>query len=133
LRTAECAGVNAVVIPSRNSAQLNAGTVKSSAGAIFNVPICRSDNLKDTLDYIKQSGLRVAAATEKAEQTCFTADLTGPLVLLLGSEGEGISAEYLKKADVHVRIPVLGETESLNVSVAAGVLMYEVVRQRAAK
>ncbi len=130
LRTAECTGVDAVVIPSRNSAQLNSGTVKSSAGAIFNMPICRSDNLKDTIDYLKQSGLRVAAATEKAEHTCFAADLTGPLVLLLGSEGEGISTEYLKKADVQVKIPVLGEIESLNVSVAAGVLMYEVIRQR---
>ena len=133
LRTAECAGVDAVIIPSRNSAQLNSGTVKSSAGAIFKVPICRSDNLKDTLDYLKESGLRIAAATEKTEQSCFATDLTGPLALLLGSEGEGISEAYLKKADVWIRIPLLGEIESLNVSVAAGVLMYEVVRQREGK
>jgi 23S rRNA (guanosine2251-2'-O)-methyltransferase len=133
LRTAECSGVHAVVIPSRNTAQLNSGTVKSSAGAIFKVPICRSDNLKMTLDYLKQSGLSIVAATEKTEQTCFNTDLSGPLALLLGSEGEGISEEYLKKADVRVRIPVLGEIESLNVSVAAGVLMYEIVRQRGIK
>lgn len=130
LRSAECAGVNAVVIPSKNSAQLNSGTIKSSAGAIFRVPICRSDNLKISLDYLKQSGLRLVAATEEAEQNCFAADMTGPLVLMFGSEGEGISGEYLKKADIEVSIPVLGEIESLNVSVAAGVLMYEVVRQR---
>ncbi len=133
LRTAECAGVHAVVIPSRNTAQLNSGTVKSSAGAVFKVPICRSDNLKTAIDYLKQSGLRVVAATEKADQTCYDAVLTGPIVLLMGSEGEGISEEYLKKADIRVKIPVLGEIESLNVSVAAGVMMYEIVRQREGK
>ena len=130
LRTAECAGVDAVVIPSKNSAQLNSGTVKSSAGAIFKVPICRSDNLKSTLDFLQQSGLKIVAATEKADKTCFEADLTGPLALLLGSEGEGISGEYLRKVDMEINIPMLGEIESLNVSVAAGILMYEVVRQR---
>lgn len=130
LRTAECSGVNAVIMPSKNTAQLNSDTIKSSAGAIFKVQICRSENLKLTLDFLKQSGLRIVAATEKAEQSCFTADLTGPVALLLGSEGEGISGEYLKKADLEVKIPVLGEIGSLNVSVAAGVLMYEVVRQR---
>ncbi len=130
LRTAECAGADAVIIPSKNSAQLNSGTVKSSAGAIFKVPICRSDNLKTTLGFLQQSGLKIVAATEKADQTCFEADFTGPLALLLGSEGEGISGEYLKKADMKVRIPMLGEIMSLNVSVAAGVLMYEAVRQR---
>jgi 23S rRNA (guanosine2251-2'-O)-methyltransferase len=133
LRTAECSGVHAVVIPSRNTAQLNSGTVKSSAGAIFKVPICRSDNLKVTLDYLKQSGLSVVAATEKASVVCYDTDLTGPVALLLGSEGEGISEEYLKKADIRVKIPLLGEIESLNVSVAAGVLMYEIVRQRGVK
>jgi len=130
LRTAECSGVNAVIMPSKNTAQLNSDTIKSSAGAIYKVPLCRSENLKLTLDFLKQSGLRIVAATEKTEQTCFDADLTGPLALLLGSEGEGISGEYLKKADLKVKIPLLGEIESLNVSVAAGVLMYEVVRQR---
>jgi len=130
LRTAECSGVNAVIMPSKNTAQLNSDTIKSSAGAIYKVPLCRSENLKNTLDFLKQSGLRIVAATEKAEQSCFDADLSGPLALLLGSEGEGISGEYLKKADLKVKIPLFGEIESLNVSVAAGVLMYEVVRQR---
>lgn len=130
LRTAECAGVHAVVIPSKNSAQLNSGTIKSSAGAIYKVPICRSENLKITLDYLKECGLKLAAALETAEKNCFDSDLSGPLALLMGSEGEGISAEYLKKVDLQVKIPMLGEIESLNVSVAAGVLAYEVVRQR---
>lgn len=130
LRTAECTGVNAVVIPSKNSAQLNSGTVKSSAGAIFRIPICRSDNLKTTIDFLKNSGLKIVAATEKAEHDHYHSDLTGPIGIILGSEGEGISGEYMKKTDQGIKIPMLGEIESLNVSVAAGVIMYEVVRQR---
>jgi len=130
LRTAECTGVDAVIIPSKNSAQLNSGTIKSSAGAIYKMPICRSDNLKTTLDFLRNSGLKIVAAAEKAEVNHFQSDMTGPLGIILGSEGKGISAEYLKKADMEVKIPLLGEIESLNVSVAAGVLMYEVVRQR---
>jgi len=133
LRTAECSGVDAVIIPSRNTAQLNSGTIKSSAGAIFKVPICRSDNLKTTLDYLHQSGLKLVAATEKATDLYYKVDLKAPAALLMGSEGEGISAEYLKKADAKVKIPLSGEIDSLNVSVAAGVLMYEVVRQRIEK
>lgn len=130
LRTAECTGVDAVVIPSKNSAQLNSGTIKSSAGAIYKVPLCRSENLKLTLDFLKNSGLLIAAATEKTEGLLYQSDLKGPLALILGSEGEGVSPEYLKKADLKLKIPLLGEIESLNVSVAAGVMMYEVVRQR---
>lgn len=130
LRTAECTGVDAVVIPSKNTAQLNSDTIKSSAGAIFKIPICRSDNLKTTIEFLKQSGLKMVAATEKAEKIHFKADFTEPLGIILGSEGEGISGEYLKKADLEIKIPIKGEIDSLNVSVAASVLMYEVVRQR---
>jgi 23S rRNA (guanosine2251-2'-O)-methyltransferase len=130
LRTAECTGVDAVVIPTKNAAQLNSDTIKSSAGAIFKVPICRSDNLKTTIDFLKNSGLKIVAATEKGEQSLFESEISGPLGLIMGSEGEGISAEYLKKTDLQVSIPLFGEIESLNVSVAAGVMMYEVVRQR---
>lgn len=133
LRTAECTGVDAVIIPSKNTAQLNADAIKSSAGAIFKVPICRSDNLKTTIDFLKNSGLKIVAATEKGEKSIFDSEMSGPLGLIMGSEGEGISAEYLKKADIQVMIPLLGEIESLNVSVAAGVMMYEVVRQRIEK
>ncbi len=131
LRTAECSGIDAVVIPSKNSAQLNSGTIKSSAGAIFKVPVCRSENLKNTLDFLKNSGLKIVAATEKSESTLFDSELTGPLAIIMGSEGDGVSEEYLKRSDMKVKIPILGEIESLNVSVATGVLLYEVVRQRA--
>jgi 23S rRNA (guanosine2251-2'-O)-methyltransferase len=130
LRTAESAGVDAVLMPSKGSAQLNSGTIKSSAGAIFKVPICREHNLKDALVFLKNSGLKLVAVTEKAENLYFHEDLSGPLALIMGSEGEGISEAYLKLADVKAKIPMFGEIESLNVSVAAGVLIYEVVRQR---
>jgi len=130
LRTAECSGVNAVVIPSKNSAQLNSGTVKSSAGAIFKVPVCRSDNLKITLDFLKNSGLKIIAATEKTASILYESELSGPLAVIMGSEGDGVSDEYLKRADVKVKIPLLGEIDSLNVSVATGVVLYEIVRQR---
>jgi len=130
LRTAEATGIHAVVIPSKSSAQLNSGTIKSSAGAIFKVPICRSDNLKETIDFLTNSGLKIVAATEKADDVYFRVDLKGPLALILGSEGEGVSGEYLKRATIHAKIPMHGEIDSLNVSVAGGVLMYEIVRQR---
>lgn len=130
LRTAESAGVNAIVFPSQGSALLNSGTIKSSAGAIYNIPICRSDNLKDTIEFLKNSGLKIVAATEKGAELYTDAPLDGPLALIMGSEGEGVSGEYLKRSDIKVKIPMLGKTESLNVSVAAGVLLYEVVRQR---
>ncbi len=130
LRTAESAGVDAVLIPSKGAAQLNSGTIKSSAGAIYKIPICREHNLKEAINFLKNSGLRVAAVTEKAGKVHSDEELTGPLVLIMGSEGEGISGEYLKLADVNVRIPMLGTIASLNVSVATAVLLYEVVRQR---
>lgn len=130
LRTAECAGVDAVVIPSKNAAQLNADAIKSSAGAIFKLPVCRSDNLKNTLDFLKESGLKLVAATEKSDVDLFESDLSGPLAVIMGSEGDGVSEEYLKRSDLKVKIKVLGEIDSLNVSVAAGVMLYEVVRQR---
>lgn len=130
LRTAESTGVHAVLFPSQGAALLNSGTVKSSAGAIFNITLCRSDNLKDSIDFLKNSGLKIAAATEKGAEVYHKTELTGPLALIMGSEDEGVSPEYLKRSDVNVLIPMLGNTESLNVSVAAGVLLYEVVKQR---
>lgn len=130
LRTAESTGVDAVVFPSQGAALLNSGTIKSSAGAIYNISICRSDNLKDTIDFLKNSGLKIAAATEKGAELYTDADLSGPLALIMGSESDGVSGEYLKRSEVKLMIPMLGKTASLNVSVAAGVLLYEVVRQR---
>ena len=130
LRTASCTGVNAVIVPRKGSAMINSDTVKSSAGAIFTLPVCRSENLKETIDYLKSCGLRIFAATEKGNQLYFEQNLVGPSAIIMGSEGEGISQEYLKRADVLLKIPMAGSIASLNVSVAAGVLMYEVFRQR---
>ncbi|OFY49931.1 MAG: 23S rRNA (guanosine(2251)-2'-O)-methyltransferase RlmB [Bacteroidetes bacterium GWF2_41_31] len=130
LRTASCTGVHAVVIPVKGSALLNSDTVKSSAGAIYTLPICRSENLKDSIDYLKNSGLKILAATEKGEEVYYNEKLTGPVAMIMGSEGEGISPEYLKRSDLLVRIPMAGTIDSLNVSVAAGVLLYEIFRQR---
>ena len=130
LRTAHSAGVHAVVIPDKNSAQLNPGTVKSSAGAIFKIPICRTPNLKETITFLKNSGLKIVAVTEKGTSDYFTRDLSGAVALIMGSEGEGISPAYLKLSDIQVKIPMLGEIESLNVSVATGIILYDIVRQR---
>ena len=133
LRTAHSAGVDAVLFPDKNSAQLNSATVKSSAGAIFKVPVCRTDNLKKALLFLKNSGLQLVAVTEKATVRYYETSLKGPIALMMGSEGEGISPAYLKRCDTHVKIPMLGDIASLNVSVAAGILLYEVVRQRLQK
>jgi len=129
-RTAECAGVDAIIVPSRGSALMGADAVKTSAGALFKIPVCRSVNLKDTIDYMKACGLQIVAATEKATDYHFQIDLTLPTAIMLGSEEDGVSPEYLKRCDQRVRIPMVGEIESLNVSVAAGVILFEAVKQR---
>lgn len=133
IRSAECAGVHALILPSRGSAQINSDAIKTSAGAIFNIPVCRSENLKQTIDFLKKSGLNIVACTEKSERTVYEADLSLPLALLLGSEENGISEEYLKISDQKVKIPLFGKIESLNVSVSAGIVLYEVIRQRIVK
>lgn len=130
LRTAESAGVNAVIFPAQGSAPLNSGTVKSSAGAIYNIPLCRSYNLKDMIYYLQASGLKVVAATEKSKELYTDTDMTGPLAIVMGSEDTGVSDAYLKICDGRLRIPMNGETASLNVSVAAGIVLFEAVRQR---
>lgn len=130
VRSAECAGVHAVVIPDKGSARINADAVKTSAGALHLVPVCRTRSLKETLSFLKDSGLKLVAATEKAEQVYTDSDLNGPIAIIMGSEDTGIDARLLTMADLQVKIPILGKIESLNVSVAAGLLAYEVVRQR---
>ncbi|NVO20392.1 MAG: 23S rRNA (guanosine(2251)-2'-O)-methyltransferase RlmB [Bacteroidetes bacterium] len=129
-RTAECAGVHALIVPSRGSALINADAVKTSAGALNNIAVHRSPNLKETLQYLKDSGLCIVAVTEHASNIYYQSDLSGPLVLILGSEEDGISPEYLKYADKKVQIPLFGSTGSLNVSVAAGIAIFETLRQR---
>lgn len=129
-RTAECSGVDAVIVPSRGSARIGADALKTSAGALMNLPVCRSANLKDTIDYLKASGLRVFACTEKGKTSIFEAQIEGPVLIMMGSEEDGISPEYLKRADEQLLIPMFGKTGSLNVSVATALMLYEVVRKR---
>ena len=132
-RTAECMGASAIVIPSRGSAIINADTVKTSAGALHYLPICREDNLKLVIDYLKESGLSIVACSEKTDQLIYQTDYTKPVAIIMGSEENGISGEYMKRADAIVKIPMSGKIESLNVSVAAGMILSEVVRQRSSK
>ena len=130
VRTAECAGIQAVIVPSRGSAQINEDAVKTSAGALFRVPVCRSNNLKDTIVFLRDSGLQIVAITEKCDHTYYEIDLTVPTAFILGSEEDGISEAYMKLTDQKVKIPMMGEIESLNVSVAGAVVMFEAVKQR---
>ena len=129
-RSAECAGVNAIILPSKGSAQINADAIKTSAGALHKIPVCRNSNLKETILYIKNSGLQIVAATEKAEKYHYDVDYSKPTAIILGSEEKGISDEYLKLCNEIVKIPMAGKIQSLNVSVAAGIIMFEVVKQR---
>jgi 23S rRNA (guanosine2251-2'-O)-methyltransferase len=129
-RSAECAGFDAMVIPSKGSAQINSEAIKSSAGALNIIPVCRVSNLPDAVKYLHDSGFYIAAATEKAEKTLFQADFKNPVVIILGSEDTGIDPKLLRMADILIKIPMLGSIQSLNVSAAASVLFFEMVRQR---
>jgi 23S rRNA (guanosine2251-2'-O)-methyltransferase len=129
-RTAECAGVDAILIASKGAAQVNEVAVKTSAGALNRIPVCRNHNLKDAVTFLKQSGLKVFAATEKANTLYYMEDYKMPLAIIMGSEERGVSGEYLKLCDETVKIPLKGEIESLNVSVATGIVLFEVVKQR---
>jgi len=130
LRTAECTGVHAVILPSKGSAGIHADTVKTSAGAIFNIPVVRVAHLKDAIYYLQASGISVFGASEKAPQYIYDAPLTKPAAILMGSEGQGITTSLLKLLDGQISIPMQGTIGSLNVSVATGVVLYEVLRQR---
>lgn len=129
-RTAECVGAHGIVIPSRGSAQVGSDAMKTSAGALNYIPVCRADNLKTTLREIKDNGITIIACTEKAADMVYTQDLTVPVALLMGSEEDGISPEYMKFADHLCKLPIIGKIESLNVSVATSVILYEAIRQR---
>jgi len=129
-RTAEVAGVTAVVITERGSAQVNGEAVKTSSGALNFLPVCREDNLIQVVKLLQASGLQVVACTEKANDYFYSLDLTVPTAIILGSEEDGISPELIRRCDHLARLPQIGEIQSLNVSVAAGVAIYEAVRQR---
>ncbi len=130
IRTAECTGVDGIIIPESGSAPVNASTVKTSAGAAFKVPIARVNHLKDALFHLQASGLSIVAATEKTSQNIYDVNLNIPLAIIMGSEERGINPSILKMVDYKVRLPLLGNIASLNVSVACGAVLYEVVRQR---
>lgn len=132
LRTAECTGVNAVIIQKSGGAPITGDTVKTSAGAIFKIPICKVDHIKDAIFYLQASDVKTIAATEKTGQSIYSTDLTKPLAIILGSEGKGVSHSVLNLVDEKAALPLLGEINSLNVSVACGAFLYEVVRQRGA-
>lgn len=129
-RSADCAGVDFIIIPSRGAAQINADAVKTSAGALNRMKVCRVDNLKNSIEYLKESGLQIIACHEKTDSYHFNADLTKPTAIIMGSEENGISNEYLKRSDMQVKIPMVGNIASLNVSVATGIILFEAVKQR---
>lgn len=129
-RTAYAAGFDAILVPSRGTALINGDAMKTSAGALSSINVCRADNLKDALEYMKSFGIQVVGFTEKAEKSLWKADLTGPLCVMMGSEEDGISQAYMPYLDQHLMIPMPGDIDSLNVSVATGIVCFEVVRQR---
>lgn len=129
-RSAEVMGVHAIVVPQKGGALINADAMKASAGALSRIPVCREKTMSAVLDYLGASGVQVMASDLKAEKKIFDVDFTVPTAILMGSEDEGVNRAFLRRADETFIIPQVGETDSLNVSVAAGVILYEVLRQR---
>lgn len=129
-RTAECTGVSALVVPDHGSAAMNEDAIKTSSGALLRMPVCREQNLKTVVNLAKQYGYQVVAATEKGSVHYREVDFAKPTLLIMGNEETGISPEMLKMSDVRAKLPIVGEVASLNVSVAAGVMMYEALEQK---
>ncbi len=132
-RSAESMGAGTIVVPEAGGAMIHSDAMRASAGALGRVTICREHNLKVALEYLSESGFLVVGSTEKATENLFDHDLNRPVCLILGSEETGISKEYLRRCDVLLRIPMIGKTSSLNVSIAAAIMMYETRRQQLAK
>lgn len=130
LRTAECCGVNGIVVPQSGSAPINAESIKTSAGAAFKIPICKVNHLKDAIFLLHSYDIQTVAATEKTENSIYDIDFTKPTAVIMGSEGRGINPSILKTVHQKAKIPMKGAIESLNVSVASGVFLYEAIRQR---
>ena len=129
-RTCECAGVSAIVIPDRESVSVNADAVKTSAGALNHLPVCREHNLVNAVKMLRDSGFKIVGTSDKNSMPYTQGDYTGPVAIVLGAEDKGISPEIMKLCDTRVLIPEFGNINSLNVSVAGGIMIYEVVRQR---
>ena len=130
IRTAECTGVDGIIIQKKGAAPVTADTIKTSAGAAFKVPIAKVDHIKDAVYYMQASNIKVVAATEKTDDTIYNTPLNEPIAIVMGAEDVGISPSVLSAVDYKAKLPLLGEIGSLNVSVACGVFLYEVVRQR---
>ena len=130
IRTAECTGVSGIIIQKKGGAPVNGDTIKTSAGAIFRIPICKVDHIKDAVFHMQASGIKVIAATEKSNQTIYDISFKVPCAIVMGSEGKGINPSILKVVDEKAKLPIMGDIESLNVSVACGAFLYEAVRQR---
>jgi 23S rRNA (guanosine2251-2'-O)-methyltransferase len=132
IRTAECTGVNGIIIQKDGSAPVNAETIKTSAGAAFKIPICKVDHIKDALYILQASEIKTVAATEKTENSIYDIELNQPIAIVMGSEQRGVNPSILKMVDYKAKLPLLGEIASLNVSVACGAFLYETIRQRIA-
>lgn len=129
-RTCECAGVDAIIIPARNSVSVNADAIKTSAGALHTLPVCREQSLTATIKFLKESGFKIVAATEKGDYDYTQAEYKDPVCIIMGAEDTGVPYDHLALCDEWIKIPLMGKIESLNVSVAAGILIYEAVKQR---
>lgn len=132
-RSAECAGAQALIVPERGSARLGGDAFKASAGALSYLPVCREKNLRRAMHFLQSNGLQIVACTEKGDTDIYDVDFTAPTAVLMGSEEDGISPELLALADVKAAIPMAGKIASLNVSVAAGICLFEALRQRKGK
>lgn len=130
IRTAECTGVDAIIVPTHGSAPINADAIKTSAGAAFKIPVCKVNHILDAMYQLQAVGVQIVSITEKTNKTIYDIPFNKPTALVLGSEHKGISSAIIKLSDEKGKIPLLGEIESLNVSVACGVALYEVTRQR---
>ncbi|MBU3821877.1 23S rRNA (guanosine(2251)-2'-O)-methyltransferase RlmB [Flavobacteriaceae bacterium XHP0103] len=130
IRTAECTGVDGIIIQKKGGAPVNGDTIKTSAGAVFKIPICKVDHIKDAVFYMQASGIKVIAATEKTDNLLYDISFKEPCAIIMGSEDRGINPSILKVVDDKAKLPLLGKIESLNVSVACGAFLYEAVRQR---
>lgn len=130
IRTAECTGVDGIIVQKQGSAPVNGDTVKTSAGAVFNVPICKVDHIKDAVFYLQGSGIKTVAATEKTDNNLYDISLNEPVAIIMGSEDKGVNPSVLKIVDEKAKLPMFGTISSLNVSVACGAFLYEAVRQR---
>ena len=130
IRTAEISGVDGIIIQNSSSAPVNSDTIKTSAGAIFNIPICKVNHIKDAIYHLQSFNISIISASEKSVKNIYDVNLKGPIAIIMGSEQKGINKSVIKLSDESVKLPMYGKIESLNVSVACGIFLYEIVRQR---